>query len=71
MKEYQIVKHYSNKKSMYGVVTKKDLQKFAKTNFLPVVLFMKKKKDLIFVIENNKHYEKLKNNTTYKTIEIY
>ena len=71
MKEYQIIKHCNNQKSKYGVVTKKDLQEFTKTNFLPVVLFMKNKKDLIFVIENNKHFEKLKNNTTYKTIKIY
>ena len=67
MKQYQIIRN----KDLYGVANKEDIKAYNKTHFLPIVLFMKRKNELIYVIENNKHYEKLKNNTDYKTINIY
>lgn len=65
--KYQIIKNGN----MFGVASKKDIQAYNKTHFLPVELFMHRKNELIYVIENNEHYRKLKGNTDYKTVEIY
>ena len=67
MKKYQIIKN----KDLYGVASKEDIKDYSKKHLLPIELFMKRKKELIFVIENNEHYKKLKNNTDYKTEYIY
>lgn len=67
MKKYQIIKN----DNMFGVANKEDIKAYNKTHLLPVKLFMHRKKDLIYVIENNIYYNDLKGNTDYKTIEIY
>lgn len=67
MKEYKIVKSIN----FYGVANKEQIKKYMHCHFLPLVLTMKKKKDLIYVIENNEHYKFLKNNTEYKTSYLY
>ena len=67
MKQYQIIKN----QDLYGVANKEDIKAYNKSHLLPVVLFMKTKKDLIYIIENNAYYNDLKNNTNYKTIIIY
>lgn len=67
MKTYQIIKNGN----MFGVASKEDIQAYYKTHLLPVEIFMKRKNELIYVIENNEHYRKLKGNTDYKTMEIY
>lgn len=67
MKTYQIIKNGN----MFGVANKEDIQAYYKTHLLPVVIFMHRKNELIYVIENNEHYKKLKGNTDYKTMKIY
>lgn len=66
MKEYRIIKTAN----LWGIANKEDINKYWHCHFLPLVVAMKKKKSLIFIIENNKHYEFLKNNTEYKTAYI-
>lgn len=67
MKEYRIIKS----QSFYGVANKQQIKEYTHCHFLPLVLTMKRKKDLIYIIENNEHYNFLKNNTEYKTAYIY
>lgn len=67
MKEYKIVKSIS----FYGVANTKQIKEYAHRHYLPLVLTMKRKKDLIYIIENNEHYKFLKNNIEYKTTYIY
>lgn len=67
MNEYVIIKS----QHFYGVANKEQIKEYWHCHFLPLVLTMKRKKDLIYVIENNEHYKHLKNNTDYKTSYIY
>lgn len=66
-KDYVIIKS----QSFYAVANKEQIKEYYHCHFLPIVLSTKRKNTLIYIIENNKHYEFLKNNTDYKTIYIY
>lgn len=67
MKKYQIIKN----KNIYAIATKKDIQNYYKTHFLPIEKIMKHKKDLINLINNSNNFLKYKNNTDFKTMIIY
>lgn len=67
MKEYQIIKN----KDVYAIATKKDIKEYSKSHFLPIEKIMKRKKDLINLINTSENFIKYKNNTDFKTIYIY
>lgn len=67
MKKYQIIKN----KNCYAIATKKDIKDYYKKHFLPIEKIMKRKKDLINLINTSKTFEQYKGNTDFKTIFIY
>ena len=67
MKKYQIIKH----RNIYAITTKESIKDFYKIHFLPYENSMKRKKDLVNLINTSKNFEKYKNNTDFKTIIIY
>lgn len=67
MKKYQIIKNKNN----YSIASKQDIKDFYKCYFLPYILKSKRKKDLIYTLENDPIYKQYKNDTDYKTIKIY
>ncbi len=67
MKKYQIIKN----KDIYAIANKEDIEAYSNTHFLPFEKGMKRKKDLVNLINTSKTFEKFKNNTDFKTITIY
>lgn len=70
MKEYQIIRNSCGGKPIYGVAKKEDIKNYYEIHFLPLVVSIHNKKDLIYIIENNEHYKELKENTDYRTAHI-
>lgn len=67
MKKYQIIKN----SNCYAIATKKDIEDYYKVNFLPIEKIMKRKKDLINLINTSETFKQYKNNTDFKTVYIY
>ena len=67
MKKYQIIKN----NNCYAIATKKDIEDYYKVNFLPIEKIMKRKKDLINLINTSETFKQYKNNTDFKTVYIY
>lgn len=64
MKQFQIARI----NNFYVITTKTAIQDFYKCHFLPYDKGMKRKCDLINLIETSENFKKYKNNTNYKTI---